>query len=114
MIKRTRKYLKALESAPDFSHQTSDELYEYLIAQGYYWDANCGLWIQAADQNNDPPSTQIKVRLWADKSQVEGIAEKAIEALTDQGFRFIEKSIPYPCRPPKANDARVYLTFERI
>lgn len=114
MIKRTRKYLKALEVSADFSHGTSDELYQHMIAQGYYWDENCGLWIQGADQKNDPPSTQIKVRLWADKNQVENISNKVIEAVTDQGFRFIEKSIPYPCRPPKANDARVYLTFERI
>jgi hypothetical protein len=114
MIKQTRKYLKALEVSDDFFHHTSDELYQYLTVQGYYWDANCGLWIKAADQSNDPPSTQVKIRIWADKNQVIEIAEKAIEALTDQEFRFIEKSIPYPCRPPKANDARVYLTFEKI
>jgi hypothetical protein len=114
MIRRTRKYIKARESAPDFSHETSDELYQYLIKSGYYWDADAGVWIKTSSQLNDPPSTLIKIRLWADKNQVEDVAEKVIWALSGERFQLVEKSITYPCRPPKANDARVYLTFEKI
>ncbi len=112
-IRRTRKYIEAchLKNLP---HSTSSELYQKLIDMDYYWDANMGRWIFAPGQKNDPPSQQIKIRVWADKNRVQDLADEVIEALAEQGFRCIEKSTLYPCRPPKANEARIYLVFEKF
>ena len=54
----------------------------------------------------------IKVRLIADKNNINSIAEKTINTMAVAGFKFIEKSKKYPCRPPNENESRIYLTFE--
>lgn len=112
MSRRTKKYIKALEINSSFSHQTSDELYQKLTDDGYWWDSNCQSWIYSPASEQQPPSMTIKVRVWTDKARVKQVAEKIVELMEDEGHRCIDKSDVYPCRPPQANDARVYLTFE--
>lgn len=113
MPRQTLKYKRALEIIPEFPHQTSDELYIHLTDEGYYWDSNMQRWIYSASQQNDPPSNTIKVRVWFDKNQVQNVTDKLTELMEDEGYRLIEKSALYPCRPPKANDGRIYLIFDR-
>lgn len=114
MIRRTIKYIRASEQseAQNFEHETCDQLYEHLQGLGYYWDNNCQSWIYSPAEENDPPSTTIKIRLWFDKHQVNDVSNKLIELMESDGYRLIEKSTLYPCRPPQANDARIYLRFD--
>lgn len=61
----------------------------------------------------DPPSNLIRVRLWADASHVEQLADTVTQMLETSGYRVLERS-NYPCRPPKQLEARVYLTIARV
>ncbi len=110
-MRRTNKYIKALKIFPDYQHNSNEELYSKLIAGGYYWDPNISQWIYTPGEQNDSASTQIRVRVWFDKNQVQGVADLIVELLADQSFRLVDKSEVYTCRPPKGNDGRVYLTF---
>lgn len=112
MSRRTLKYTRALEIDSEFTHLSSDELYNHLQDKGYYWDSNMSRWVYTPDQQNDLPSQLIQIRVTFDKNQVKEVADKVIEALTDMGFRSVKASVIYPCRPPEANDGRIYLTFQ--
>lgn len=112
-MRRTTKYLRALEVFPDHQHDSNDDLYQKLIESNYYWDANVSRWMYTPGEKNDSASTQIKIRIWFDKNQVKEISELVVELLNNQGLRLIEQSEVYRCRPPKGNDGRIYLTFTR-
>lgn len=112
MSRRTLKYTRALEIDSEFTHLSRDELYSHLQDKGYYWDSNMSRWVYTPGEQNDPASQLIKIRVWYDKNQVKEVADKIIEALTDMGLRSVETSSIYPCRPPKGNDGRIYLTFQ--
>jgi hypothetical protein len=51
------------------------------------------------------------VRVWAESGEKLDQAVRLIEAAFAQGFARIYKSLPYPCRPPKQLESRVYLDF---
>lgn len=112
MPRKTLKYTRALEVLPDHPHSESSQLYQKLQDSGYYWDSNCSSWVFAPGETNDPATTLIRVRVWADKNRVNEEADLLSEVFTDAGKRLLERSEPYICRPPKANEARVYLVFE--
>lgn len=109
---RTLKYTRALEIDSEFTHLSSDELYNHLQDKGCYWDSNISRWVYTPGEQNDPASQLIKIRVMFDKNQVKEVADKITELLTDFGYRFVESSSIYPCRPPKGNDGRIYLTFQ--
>lgn len=113
MSKRTTKYIKALEQseAQDFEHQSSDQLYEHLQEKGYYWDSNCQNWVFSPAEKNDPASSSVKIRVHFEKTQANDIANKVAELLESGGFKLLDKSKPYICKPPQSNDAMVYLNF---
>lgn len=115
MPKQTRKYATACELADQLNIDSRDRsnqerLYRLLNEQGYYWDAGSQRW-QQLNQDADPPTDLIKVRVWAEDSKVRGAAYQMRVALKDQGYVFLEQSEPYPCRPPKQLESRIYLTF---
>lgn len=112
MSRRTLKYTRALEIESEFTHLSSNELYSYLQDKGYFWDSNMSRWVYTPGEQNDPASQLIKIRVWYDRNQVKDVVEKLTELMTDVGFRSVESSSIYPCRPPKANDGRIYLTFQ--
>ena len=113
MAKQTVKYSSACQIAaklniPSTEHQ--EQLYQSLNTSGYYWNSKEKIW-EKLDVEAHPPTEKIKVRVTADARFVEKIADECISAVAEKGLRFLEKSDPYNCRPPKQLEARVYLDF---
>ena len=108
-MKRTKKYLGACEILT-FPHPTQDELYAELNRLGWYWKSKSGKW----ERDDRPPivNSLIEIRVWAKKEVVEDVAQHFAEAAEEMGLNFIEKSDPYPCRPPHQLESRIYLTFQ--
>ena len=52
----------------------------------------------------------MKIRLWASNETIEEYAELISQLLGENGYTVVDKSEPYPCRPPKQNESRVYLS----
>lgn len=112
MPKQTEKFVKAVAIAGSRFRNTSHEaLYQLMSEAQYYWDSRSKEWILAPAESNDPPTQLHRVRVWAAKEQVENLASAIIESLTAQGYQLDERSATYPCRPPKGNEARIYLSF---
>ena len=112
MIRQTRKYLEAKKITPNFKHESSAELYRHLEANGYYWESDTNSWYHLPEEKRSEASKVIRVRVLTDRNEVESVAETVADVLKSHGFKLLEKSEMYPCRPPKINDGRVYLTFE--
>ncbi len=113
MPKMTRKYSTALNQAQILGItevENQERLYRLLNEQNYYWDSATQTWQQLLI-NADPPTDLIRVRVWAEDSKVRGAAYQLRVAMEDQGYRFLEQSEPYPCRPPKQLESRIYMTF---
>lgn len=114
MPKQTRKYRTACELADRLNisdRHNQETLYRLLNEANYYWDSGTQAW-QQLSQDADPPSELIRVRVWAEASKVEGAAYQVRVAMEEQGYHFMEASQPYPCRPPKQLESRIYLTFK--
>lgn len=114
MPKLTRKYKTALSLADelDISERDNQEkLYRLLNEAGHFWDASTQAW-QQLTADADPPTELIRVRVWAESSKVDGAAYQLRVAMEETGYQFLEQSEPYPCRPPKQLESRIYLTFK--
>ncbi len=109
-MKQTAKYRKACEVLT-YPHTNQDELYSELNRLGWYWNSENKQWIRDLTPPN-PTTNLIRVRVWAAKEKVSNAAELFIENAETNGLRLLEKSEPYPCRPPNQNESRIYLTFE--
>jgi hypothetical protein len=108
-VKQTKKYRGACETLT-FPHQTQEELYQELNRLGWFWNPKIQRW-ERDDRIPNAATKTIYIRVMTGKERVEQAAEAIAEALEQYGLELIEKSEPYPCRPPKQNDARVYLQF---
>lgn len=114
MPKMTVKYrtaLVALECERLSTSGDQETIYNRLMQAGYYWDSKQGVWIQTASEPGDPASPIIRIRVWADAYKVEAVASQVCAAMTGKGYRLLEQSIAYPCRPPKQAESRIYLSF---
>lgn len=114
MPKLTVKYRLACECANSLQIEVSENqetLYRVLNEQGWYWDSSIQEWKQFTEPA-DPPTELIRIRVWSDRSRVEGAAYQLRVAMEEQGYIFLEQSEPYACRPPKQLEYRVYLTFK--
>ena len=114
MPKQTRKYKTACELSEKLNileRDNQETLYRLLNEAGYYWDAGTQTW-QHLNQDADPPTELIRVRVWAEESRVRGAAYQMRIALESQGYQFLEQSEPYQCRPPKQLESRIYMTFK--
>ena len=103
MPKQTRKYTTAAVLGDSLSITELDNqetLYRLLNEAGHYWDASTQAW-QQLNQEADPPTELIRVRVLAEASKVEGAAYQMRVAMEEQGYIFLEQSLPYFCRPPK-------------
>ncbi|MBD2199982.1 MULTISPECIES: hypothetical protein [Calothrix] len=111
-MRQTQKYSKACQLLT-FPHVTQDELYAELNRLGWFWDSNKKGWYR-----DDTPAKEatklIRLRVWAASDKVRQSAEVFIETAEDNGLRFVEKSEPYPCRPPNQKESRIYLTFQDV
>lgn len=108
-MRKTRKYNSALEILKNFPHNTQDELYKKLNRLGYFWDAKNRQWIRD-DRLAEPAMEGLKIRLWASNEEINEYAELIQQLLIENGYRIVDTSEPYPCRPPKQNESRIYLT----
>lgn len=112
-MKQTRKFVSAEKLYRKLGltqrYRTQDALYELLGEQNYYWDRKAQRWQDGGE--SDPPSTVISIRITTGYDRLNEVAEVLIEALGEYELELIEQSKPYPCRPPKQNDSRMYLTF---
>lgn len=115
MPKNTKKYSSAivLVNQLQISQVNSqEETYKRINEQGYYWDSKSGQW-QNLNQDADLPTELIKIRVWAESSQVASIAHQVRVSMQVLGHEFLEQSDVYPCRPPKQLESRIYLSFKR-
>lgn len=111
-MKQTKKYSKACEIAT-LSHENQESLYKQLNELGFFWNSKIQQW-QRDDRLADPPSNLIRIRVWATGDKVEQAADILIESARAYGLELQEKSEPYPCRPPKQKDSRIYLVFSEL
>lgn len=113
MPKLTRKYASALDLAKSLGVPSSDNqetLYRLLNESAYYWSSSLQHW-EHLPQSANPPSDVIHIRVWSDSSRVSGVAYQLRVALQSEGYIFLEQSDPYPCRPPKQLESRIYMSF---
>lgn len=116
MPRMTKKYTETLRTGRKVGIRTEagdqEWLYQMLSEQGYQWDADAGQWQHLPSLPADEPSNLIRVRVWAEANIVGLMADGIIESMLAAGLRLVERSQPYPCRPPQQRASRVYLTFE--
>lgn len=113
MAKMTAKYKGAVEIARSKNIPITDDqeaLYAALGKAGVLWDKMKG-WYDVSLEPADQPSDVLRVRVWAKTEDVEAQARLIVRTLTSGGYRLVEQSQPYVCRPPKQLESRVYLTF---
>lgn len=114
MPKQTQKYRTACELAERLSieeRDNSERLYRLLNEARYYWDTGSQTWLENTI-DADPPTELVRVRVWAEDSKVRGAAYQVRIAMEEQGYIFLQQSEPYPCRPPKQLESRIYLDFK--
>jgi hypothetical protein len=85
-------------------------LYHALAQAGLFWNHKAGEWQEAEDA--DQPSDLLRIRVLGPGEAVEAEAQRIKDFLA-QTHELIEASEPYPCRPPKQLESRVYLTFKQ-
>lgn len=112
MPKRTQKYVRAIETAQGLEISATDDqnaLYAALNAANFFWDSGDQRWVPGSAP--DPATDLIRIRVWAARESVADAAEMLVRRFTRDGFVLVERSEPYPCRPPKQLESRIYLTF---
>jgi hypothetical protein len=112
-MKQTRKFASAEKLYNKLSltqkYRSQDALYEILGEQGYYWERKAQRWQDGGESH--PPSTVISISVSTGYDRLSEVAEILTEALEGYDLELIEQSRAYPCRPPKQNDSKMYLTF---
>lgn len=118
MPKATRKYTAAIETAhkagltqPGGWATNQEDVYQALNQAGYHWNSETNAWEQWTDEPADQPTEFVMVRVWAAAETVGDVTDDLVRAMRKAGARLMERSNPYPCRPPKQQEARVYLKF---
>ncbi|GIK36602.1 MAG: hypothetical protein BroJett011_04350 [Chloroflexota bacterium] len=113
MPKMTAKYSSALVAARAATLSTNGDqeaLYQRLNAAGLWWDSKAGEWMNFNTLPANDPTPKLMIRVWAVGDQVNERADDIIKGLRGK-FKLIQRSGPYPCRPPQQKESRVYLEF---
>lgn len=114
MPKMTVKYKRAVDIANalniDASRRDQPSLYAQLNEAGYFWDSDGQIWQQVTEPA-DPPTELIRVRVWAETSRVADAATDIVSSMELDGYRLLDQSDAYQCRPPKQLESRIYLSF---
>lgn len=119
MPKMTAKYSSALTVArregvgANVTGATPQEtLYTRLQERGYFWNSDRKEWERHEISEANPPMEGISIRVWAATEHANKAAQAVAFALGRvYGWRLVETSEPYQCRPPKQLESRVYLKF---
>lgn len=113
MPKLTVKYSLALACAATngvLPSADQEALYRRLNEIGWWWDSKAQQWMNFGQMPAAAPTPKLMIRVWAASDQVERQADEVIKGLRGK-FRLIAQAGPYPCRPPKQLESRVYLEF---
>ncbi len=110
-MKRTRKFVATEKIALEIGVNIDENIYQNLEENNYFWDSKLGEWFLGEAAH--PPSSLVKIRVWANSNHIKQDCDIIINSLCDNGFALEEKSEPYTCRPPKQLESRIYLTFGR-
>lgn len=113
MPKRTAKYVKALVAANEVAIVSTDNkelLYQQLNQENYYWDASTKTWTRSQTEPNSLIGL-VRVRVLAETAKVAEVAEDIRTVMVAGGYKLVEESLPYACRPPAQAESRIYLTF---
>jgi len=113
MARMTAKYIGAMAIARSKNIPITDDheaLYAALGKAGILYDKMKG-WYDASQEPAEEPSDVLRVRVWAKTEDVEAQARLIVRTLTSGGYRLLEQSQPYVCRPPKQLESRIYLSF---
>lgn len=114
MSRMTAKYKGALSTAKQNEiaahNYDRDELYQRLNQAGWWWDSKIKKWIQFAEEPANEATPLVMVRVWASEENI-APAVGVIKSAFANGYAIIQESDPYPCRPPKQLESRVYLQF---
>lgn len=119
MPKMTAKYSTALALAhregvgANVNGATPQEaLYTRLQERGYFWNSDAKQWERFDIAEANPPMEGVLIRVWAATEHAQKAAQAVAHALRAvHGWRLVETSEPYQCRPPKQLESRVYLKF---
>ncbi len=116
MPKMTAKYKGAVETArshnlPVPATKNQEALYDLLQKNSFFWDSRAKQWNKHDLKKADPATELVNLRVWAEAETVEFVARDIAAMMQAQGYRLVETSKPYLCRPPKQLEARVYLKF---
>lgn len=114
MPKLTAKYSAALAVARrERITQINDQeqLYSQLRELGYFWNSDRKEWEYHAIEDADDPTPLIMIRVWANAEIVEDVADDVIRRVPKNWGQPLKKNGPYPCRPPKQREARMYIEF---
>lgn len=115
-MKRTAKLLAARaairDNRIDIDTHVKDQqvLYDRLQAAGWWWSADRGEWVLNT-QPQAAPLDSVLIRVWAATGAVQAVADQVVFSLQTSGYKLIDRSQPYQCRPPKDAESRVYLRF---
>lgn len=120
-IRRTQKYLKAVEVAKSLGltiwrkAHTADEVYTE-IESLYYWDSRQQAWVEHAkvDPAREMDKTLIRVRVTAHMTYLQHYADRVIEGLKEAGFTVQEISKQYPNVRDVDGAGRIYITARDI
>lgn len=113
MAKMTAKYSGAVRIAHRQGISTEgnqEDLYQRLQKSGFFWNSQEKSWEEHDIEDANEPTALIMVRVWSDLEIVEDVAGDLIRS-TKKQWQLIDQSTPYPCRPPKQREGRVYLKF---
>lgn len=114
MPKMTAKYSTALsvarcENIPASNDQ--EQLYSRLQGIGWWWNSDRKEWEHHEPREADDPTPLIMIRVWADAEIIEDVADDVARRVPKSWGKPIKRNGPYPCRPPKEREARMYLEF---
>jgi hypothetical protein len=116
MPKQTRKIVAATTTARQAKltgrYADQDALYKALGDKGYQWDSKAGEWLYTPAMPSDEPTNLLRLRVWCAGERAKEMADGIAWAMVQAGCVLVEQSEPYPCRPPKQLESRVYLTLQ--
>lgn len=113
----TAKYRGAIQLASaklppatfaDWDNQSA--LYQKLGEHNYFWNSKVKAWEKG--KTAAEPTGLVRIRVWAAAENVEQVAFDVQKELSHRNYQCLERSGPYPCRPPKQLESRIYLTME--
>lgn len=113
--RQTAKYAAAVATAhnhklPAIDTHNRDQLYDLLQKHGFFWNSDLKDWEEFDPADADQPTPLINIRVWADGDIVEDVTGNLVRKVNPL-WTLVEQSKPYPCRPPKQLESRVYLKF---